>query len=304
MDVLIRIIPFSLSIAVMSFYLLDYYGRQRKIKNYYEEGQTETEKENISFFHTLFTKWAVFFKNRKAVTYRSYLEDRFLQAGIEKKYTPEVFWSFQIFMAFAFLIIYFALSYYMNFFDIDLLPRTWIAASILLCIGFLYPLFWLSQKINTRKNEIMILFPDFVSTLALSVEAGLDYFGAMVRYIENSEKSDLRYEIEKVINDVRLGSNREVALKDFAKRIKVQAVQNFVAVLVQATQLGTSIGVVLKAQTEKLRRERFEKAERAGAIAAQKILFPLIFFIMPSVFLLIFGPLIVKLVTGGFNALL
>jgi len=253
-------------------------------------------------FYPLFSKCEFLFIHFKWEWNRKILEKMLVRACINDKFSPETFWSMQTFMAILFLGLYAFCSWYMQIFGFSL-PFTPTAACFSCLVGLIYPYLWVSGKIKKRVKEILYLFPDFVSTLTLSVEAGLDYFAAMVRYLDNSESSDLTFEIGKVVSDVRLGSSREVALKDMSLRLNIVPIQNFVSVLVQATRLGTSIGTVLRAQAEKLRRDRFEAAERAGAIAAQKILFPLVFFIMPAVFLLIFGPLIVRLVTGGLESL-
>ncbi len=224
------------------------------------------------------------------------------KAALQNTFTPEIFWSFEVFMGAFFTALYAFLTWYLRIFGFDA-PFYIAYAGIAFAVGIVFPYLWITSLGKKRAKEILRLFPDFVSNLTLSVEAGLDYFAAMIRYLDNADVNPLAREIQKVVGDVRLGSSREVALKEMSLRLGLTPIQNFVAVLVQATRLGTSIGTVLRAQAEKLRRERFEAAERAGAMAAQKILIPLIFLIMPAVFLLIFGPLIVRLVTGGLQSL-
>lgn len=298
---------YSLLLAIpLGFFclsLLEWHQKIKEQKNLQTDEDDGDKKSLIDYlFYPLFSRQAPLFQKLRLNGHRQHLKKRFIQADVQKKYNEEIFWSFQCFMALVFVGLYYGFTWYLHILNFEIGYH--LEYCLLLgIVGFVYPHLWLSSKIKKRSKEIIKVFPDFVSTLTLSVEAGMDYFGSMVRYIETADKTSLRDEIEKVVKEVRLGSNRETALKSFASRVALQPITNFVAILVQATQLGTSIGIVLKAQAEKLRRERFEAAERAGALASQKILFPLIFFIMPAVFLLIFGPLIVRLVSGGLESL-
>lgn len=93
-----------------------------------------------------------------------------------------------------------------------------------------------------------------------------------------------------IINDIRLGTSRADALKGFAARVPIPEVSSFVSMLVQADMLGASIGPVLQQQAERMRVERFQRAEKAGARATQKILVPLVLFIFPAVLIVLIGP--------------
>ena len=134
--------------------------------------------------------------------------------------------------------------------------------------------------------------------LALSVEAGLDFVAAVNKVVRKSRPGPLVHELGLVINEMRLGATRSDAFRNMAFRCDVRELSSFVSILVQADKLGVSIGKVLRAQSDKMRTERFQKAERMGAVASQKLLFPLILCIMPAIFIVFFGPLIVRFVTG------
>ena len=116
--------------------------------------------------------------------------------------------------------------------------------------------------------------------------------------MERRRFGPLRDELTTVLNDIRLGTSRAEALKAFAARVEVPEVSSFVSVLVQADALGASIGPVLQAQAERMRTERFQRAEREGAKASQKILFPLVLFIFPSVLIVIIGPVVLNFIYG------
>ena len=102
-----------------------------------------------------------------------------------------------------------------------------------------------------------------------------------------------------MLNDIRLGTSRGDALKAFATRVEIPDVSSFVSVLVQADALGASIGPVLQSQAERMRTERFQRAEREGAKASQKILFPLVLFIFPAVLLVIVSPVVLTFIYGA-----
>lgn len=149
---------------------------------------------------------------------------------------------------------------------------------------------------KTRENWILRTLPGAVDVLALSVEAGLEFLMAMQRLVERGAIGPLRDEVATVLNDIRLGKSRAEALKGFAQRVEIPEVSSFISVLVQADMLGASIGPVLQQQAERMRIERFQRAEKAGARATQKILLPLVLFIFPAVLIVIIGPVALQFV--------
>lgn len=202
--------------------------------------------------------------------------------------TVEEIWAYKFFMIFLalFLVAVFAGNSAWWF---------WLAATI---AGFLFPEWWLRERVKRRKEEIKRALPHTVDMLALSVEAGLDFMQAISRLVTHSKTDALVTELSRVLSDIRFGASRSDALRNMAQRCDIIELSSFVAILVQAEKLGVSIGSILKNQSERMRTERFQKAERLGAQASQKILFPLVFCIMPAVFIIILGPLIIKYAFG------
>jgi tight adherence protein C len=135
--------------------------------------------------------------------------------------------------------------------------------------------------------------------LALSTEAGLDFIGSIQRVVEKAENSVLADELGQVLRDLKLGSTRAEALRKMADRLDIPEVTSFVTVLIDADSTGASIGHVLKQQAVQMRLERFTRAEKAGAKASQTILIPLMLFILPAVFIMVFGPVIIQFISGG-----
>jgi tight adherence protein C len=163
--------------------------------------------------------------------------------------------------------------------------------------------FYLPDKIVTslrqrREKQIVRAMPGAVDVLSLSVEAGLEFLLALQRQVERGLPGALRDELATILNDIRLGKSRAEALKAFATRVEMPEISSFVSVLVQADALGASIGPVLKMQAERMRVERFQRAEREGARASQKILFPLVLFIFPAVLIVIIGPVALQFIYG------
>jgi tight adherence protein C len=106
-----------------------------------------------------------------------------------------------------------------------------------------------------------------------------------------------------MLNEISLGTSRAEALRKLAERVRMEEVSSFTTLLIQADQLGASIGPVLRAQADSLRIHRFHRAEMKGARAAQMILFPLVFCIFPAIFIIILGPLLVRALTHGLTGL-
>jgi tight adherence protein C len=173
------------------------------------------------------------------------------------------------------------------------------AMFVLAAIGAFYlPDRLVSDQRKAREGQILRALPGAVDVLSLSVEAGLEFLTAMQRLVERGGIGALRDEMATILNDIRLGKSRGEALKSFAQRVEIPEVSSFVSVLVQADMLGASIGPVLQQQAERMRVERFQRAEKAGARATQKILFPLVLFIFPAVLIVIIGPVALQFVYG------
>ncbi len=174
-------------------------------------------------------------------------------------------------------------------------PAAWFSCAIVLFMFFM-PNLHVDSLRKMRQLEIRISMPYVVDLLTLSIEAGLDFMGAIGRVVEKAPESPLVEELSILLKDIQLGKTRAQALRAMSDRIDMQEMSSFVAVLISSDQMGASIGNVLRAQSDSMRNERLTKAEKMGAQASQKILIPLIFFIMPAVFLIIFGPFVLQMI--------
>jgi len=158
--------------------------------------------------------------------------------------------------------------------------------------GFLAPDFWLGRKIAKRQAEIKKGLPDVLDLLVICVEAGLSLDQATARTAQELEKAQpaLSDELGIVALEQRAGRARTDAWKHLAERTDVDVIRNLVSMLVQAEQFGTSIGKTLRVHSDTLRTKRVQEIEEKAAKLSVKLLFPLVLFIFPSLFLVVLGP--------------
>ena len=164
-------------------------------------------------------------------------------------------------------------------------------------LGYLLPGMWLGQQIKKRKHNITKALPDALDLLTISVEAGLAFDLALTRVADKWD-NELSKEFKRALTDTRLGRSRRDALKDMAQRTGVDDVQTFVAAIIQAEQLGVSIGKILRIQSDQMRIRRRQRAEEAAHKAPILMLIPMAFLIFPSLFVVILGPAVPKLMTS------
>lgn len=161
-------------------------------------------------------------------------------------------------------------------------------------LGFLMPSLSLNDTIKKRQKAIKRVLPYTLDLLTLAVEAGLDFTAALTRIGRKIGENPLNAEITRLVRDLSMGKSRSQALKDMAERTGVEELGIIVSALVQADELGASLGPTLRIQSSEMRRKRFDAAEKAAMEAPVKMLFPLIAFIFPIIFLIIFGPIVIQ----------
>jgi len=162
-----------------------------------------------------------------------------------------------------------------------------------------YPSRWLSSSIKSRHKSIQRALPFVLDLLTLSVEAGLDFMSAMQRNIQRRAIDPLGEELIRVTREIQLGKTRRQALRDMSVRVNLTDLRSVVNALVQADELGVGIGAILRIQSDQMRQRRFEHAEKLANEAPVKMLFPLMIFIFPAVFLILMGPVILRFMQQG-----
>ena len=189
---------------------------------------------------------------------------------------------------------------FMHFFTAAAAPNLRPAFPLLCIAGmamiYLQPGAWLKKAARARQAKILKAMPFVLDLLTLSVEAGLDFMSAMQRSADRPVIDPLSEELLRVTREIQIGSSRKKALKAMSDRVNLADMRSLVNSLVQADELGVSIGAILRIQSDQIRQRRFERAEKLANEAPVKLLGPLMIFIFPAVFFILLGPVIFRLV--------
>ncbi len=163
-------------------------------------------------------------------------------------------------------------------------------------MGWVGPVFYVGRRVRRRQKEIVRALPDALDMLVVCVEAGLALNGAMLRVSEEivTISPVLGEQLGLVNLEIRAGTPRDDALRNLGERTGVEDVRSFVGMLIQTEKFGTSIAQALRIHADVLRTKRRQRAEEASAKTAIKMLFPLVFFIFPAMFVVILGPAFIQ----------
>ena len=174
-----------------------------------------------------------------------------------------------------------------------LITAIWLAA-----IGWVAPPFILRYKVNKRQKDIIRALPDSLDMMVVCVEAGLALNQALLRVSEEIVNvSPLMGEQLALVNlEIRAGTPRDEALRNLGDRTGVADIRSLVTMLIQTDRFGTSIATALRVHADTLRSKRRQRAEEAAAKTTIKLIFPLVFFIFPAMFVVILGPALIQIV--------
>jgi tight adherence protein C len=170
-------------------------------------------------------------------------------------------------------------------------------------IGFLAPDFWLGRRISSRQSKIRRGLPDVLDLLVICIEAGLslDQGTSRTAMELKAAQPELCDELGIVVLEQRAGRPRGDAWKHMAERTEVDCVRNLVSMLIQADQFGTSIAKTLRIHSDTLRTQRVQAVEEAAAKTTIKLIFPLVLFIFPSLFVVTMGPALISIMESFAN---
>ncbi len=229
----------------------------------------------------------------KVPAYRKRIERKILTAGLARVMNVDEFIGLQILWGVMFPVLLIVLNFALQLgYPVAFL----FAFSI---FGLLFPHLHCDAAKRERYVSVVQDMPFFIDLMALSTEAGLDFINSIQRIVDKAEQSVLAEEMEIVLKDIKLGSSRADALKKLADRLDIPEMTSFCSVVVDADYTGTGIGQVLKDQSIQMRLERFVRAEKAGARASQLMLIPMMLFILPAVFVVVFAPVVIQFFYGG-----
>jgi tight adherence protein C len=283
------------AIAILGYMLLSEQENMNANENLRELDGKKTTNSLVRVTRPFFSQYIV-----PAIRSRSRFDEarvkyrrKIISGGLKDELTADEFIAFKILLILVFPI----LGGFIRALDIYDVPNY--AFFILPAVGFFYPDFWVSSRIKERHKQVIKALPFVVDLLALSTEAGLDFIGAIQKVVEKAAPSPFVDEMEQVLKEIKVGSARGEALREMAFRINMQEVNSFVAVLCSADQMGASIGKVLRQQSDQIRTLRFVRAEKAGALAIQKLMFPTFALILPAILIMMLVPFALQAQSGG-----
>ena len=213
-----------------------------------------------------------------------YTEDQLLMSG----YISAV--SAEDFIAVRALLTLFGLL----FFAMCLIGGNAIAGLLLVVCLYIYPGAWLKTIVKRRHLEIVKALPNVLDLLTLSVEAGKDFLTSLRDILGRRKMDALGEELGRTFKEIQLGKKRQQALRDLSFRVKQSDLTAVLNSIIQAEELGVSIGNLLKIQGDMLRNKRFTRAEKLANEAPVKILFPMVIFIFPAVILILMVPILMQ----------
>lgn len=293
------IILFGISVLIITMMMFQDEG-QYQAQEKLDQGKELTKAQAASqgailkysrpFFKRYVTPLVSSMKNKKKI--RAKYKRKLASSGLTDYLSPEDFFSFKLFLILGFPIVFMGVRAFLEAdWPLKLIP-------VVALVGYFYPDIWIKSKVQQRQSEIMMSLPFSIDMLALSVEAGLDFMAAITKVVEKARPGPLRDEFETLIKEIKIGATRAEALRNMAWRIDLINVSSFCATLIAADSVGASIGPILKNLSAEIRQKRSSDVEKAGATAATKILFPMLFLIVPAVFIIVMAPMIIGLVTG------
>ncbi len=225
----------------------------------------------------------------------SHLRKSLLRAGYRRETASVVFLGLKAFLA-------------MLFCGFSFLMKLWIVKNIssfhfgllsfiLTGVGFYLPNLWLQMMITRREEKILEGFPDALDLMVVCVEAGIGLDAAIHRIGEEMKFSNrvLSEEFKLLSLELRAGKQRRDALRHLATRIDLEDVSSLVTLLIQTDKFGTSVAQALRVHSESMRIKRYQKAEELATKLPVKLVFPLIVFIFPSIFVTVLGPAIIQI---------
>lgn len=215
-----------------------------------------------------------------------YLDARLAMAGLSDAISGRDFLALQ--MAYVFIgFLFFLLFWYAGNIIIGLMVGILLAFS---------PGMWLNSTIKKRHTEIMRALPNLLDLLTLSVEAGKDFISALRDILVKRKNDALNEEFSRTFNEIQLGRKRSEALKALSVRVNQSDLSSVLNAIIQAEELGVSIGELLHIQGDMLRNKRFTLAEKLANEAPVKIIIPIVAFIFPAVIIILVGPIIMQAV--------
>jgi tight adherence protein C len=217
-------------------------------------------------------------------------------AGNPPSLTAERIVAFKIVFAIVGLVAGIAVSSFLPFKGILIV----MAVAVFTLIGYTAPSAAVAARASKRQKEIRKALSDTMDLLTISVEAGLGFDAALGQVVRNVP-GPLSEEISRMLQEMQIGVSRTEALRHLTDRTEVPELDGFVLSMIQADKYGVGVAKVLRAQATELRQKRRQRAEETAQKVPLKLLFPMIFMVLPAMFIVILGPGIIKIYEAFFK---
>jgi tight adherence protein C len=234
-----------------------------------------------AFIETFKEKLSVILTKPTFKTYLSYLSIQLNRANLNLLKAEDIL-GYQVLMAVGFGLGFGALAGSMEL------------ALISIAVGLALPLVWLNDKAQKREKDLLRELPNALEVLSLCSEAGLSLEQGLDQYLRNAKSGPLKDELSKIMEQTRSGAGRKVAFTSVTERLNLTDFSLFTTSVIQAERFGTGIAKTLQQLSMTIRDKQSQRAEKVVQEMPVKLLFPLIFFIMPVTFLIIFGPIVLQ----------
>ncbi|MFW5748912.1 MAG: type II secretion system F family protein [Chloroflexota bacterium] len=169
-------------------------------------------------------------------------------------------------------------------------------------LGYYLPVLQLNGKIQKRQESIVRALPDALDLLVICVEAGLGFDMAMGKVYEKWD-NELALAFGRVLREIQLGKMRREAMRDMSNRMDVPDVNAFTAAIIQADQLGVSMATILRVQSDQMRTKRRQRAQEKAQQAPVKMMIPMVLLIFPSIWIVLLGPALLRVMASGVGAM-
>jgi tight adherence protein C len=222
------------------------------------------------------------------------MEQRLVYAGLRSANALPLFYAIKTGLALVFLLAVVTMSAWLPQWSA---PRLIFLAMFAAFIGLMLPNYVLDHLVERRQKRLRDGFPDALDLLVVCVEAGLGLTAAIQRVAEELKFShpELGAEFAQVTAEMRAGVERETALKALSSRTGLEDIRGLVSLLIQTLKFGTSIGETLRVYAEEFRDKRMQRAEELAAKIGTKLIFPLVFCLFPSFFVVAIGPAVIRI---------
>jgi len=216
-----------------------------------------------------------------------------LQAGYVDPNAVAIYWAARVFLATGLVAAALTLLPLVGTTVLQMLMAVvWLGG-----IGWVGPVFYVRSKLKGRQKELQKAMPDMLDMLVVCVEAGLGLNQAFVRVADEIDHvSIVMSEQLALVNlEMRAGTPRDEALKNLADRTGLTDMKSLVSMLVQTDRFGTSVADALRVHSETMRTKRRQRAEEAAAKTTIKLVFPLVLFVFPAMFVVVLGPSVIAI---------